>query len=107
MTIPVFLQTAGLLARSNVFMTLSRSTERNACRVSQNGYQSQRKQADSGTDESGYHRRSLSENRMYRFKQLGDKIFSRVFDCQVAEAQVRAAIINRFTYLGTPKFPEL
>lgn len=58
---------------------------------------------DGWKDDSGYHRRSLAENMMYRLKQLGDKMFSRVFECQVAEAQVRAAIINRFTYLGMPQ----
>jgi hypothetical protein len=40
---------------------------------------------------------------MYRLKQLSDKMFSRLFDWQVAEAHVRAAIINRFTYLGMPQ----
>jgi hypothetical protein len=58
---------------------------------------------DGWQDESGYHRRSLAENMMYRLKQLGDKMYSRLFDAQVAEAQVRAAIINRFTYLGMPQ----
>jgi hypothetical protein len=40
---------------------------------------------------------------MYRLKQLGDRLFSRTFDRQNAEGQIRAAIINRFTYLGLPK----
>lgn len=53
--------------------------------------------------ESNYHRRSIAENMMYRLKQLGDKLYSRCFDCQVAEIQVRAAILNRFTYLGLPQ----
>ena len=53
-------------------------------------------------EESGYHRRSIAENMMYRLKQLGDRLFSRTFDRQVAECQVRAAIINQFTYLGMP-----
>lgn len=54
-------------------------------------------------EESGYHRRSISENMMYRLKQLGDRLFSRGFDRQVAECHVRAAIINQFTYLGMPQ----
>lgn len=54
-------------------------------------------------EDSDYHRRSIAENMMYRFKQLGDKLFSREFDRQVTEAQVRAAIINTFTYLGMPQ----
>ena len=54
-------------------------------------------------EDSGYHRRSLAENMMYRLKQLGDRLFSREFDRQVAESHVRVAIINQFTYLGMPK----
>ncbi len=52
---------------------------------------------------SGYHRRSIAENMMFRLKQLGDRLSSPAFDRQVAESHVRAAIINRFTYLGLPK----
>lgn len=52
--------------------------------------------------DSGYHRRSLAENMMYRLKQLGERLFSRTFERQVNEAHVRAAIINQFTYLGMP-----
>ncbi len=54
-------------------------------------------------NESGYHRRSLAENRMYRLKQLGDTLYSRTFERQVTEAHVRAAILNTFTYLGMPE----
>ncbi len=54
-------------------------------------------------EDSGYHRRSIAENMMYRLKQLGDRLFSREFDRQVAESHVRVAIINRFTCLGIPK----
>ena len=54
-------------------------------------------------ENSGYHRRSIAENMMYRLKQLGDHLFSREFDRQVAESHVRVAIINPFTYLGIPK----
>jgi len=52
---------------------------------------------------SGYHRRSIAENMMYRLKQLGDRLFSREFERQVAENHVRAAIINPFAYLGMAK----
>jgi len=54
-------------------------------------------------EESGYHRRSLAENMMYRLQQLGDRLFSREFDRQVAESHVRAAIINQFVCLGMPQ----
>jgi hypothetical protein len=51
---------------------------------------------------SGYHRRSLVETKMRSFKLLGERIMARDFDRQVAELQVRAAVLNRFTRLGTP-----
>lgn len=54
-------------------------------------------------EESGDHRRSLAENMMYRLEQLGDRLFSREFDRQVAESYVRAAILNPFTSLGMPQ----
>ena len=51
---------------------------------------------------SGYHRRSLVETKMRCFKLLGERAMARDFDRQVAELQIRAALLNRFTYLGTP-----
>lgn len=36
------------------------------------------------------------------FKLLGERGMSRGFDRQVAELQIRAAILNRFAALGTP-----
>jgi hypothetical protein len=51
---------------------------------------------------SGYHRRSLVETKMRCIKLLGERIMSRDFNRQVAELQIRAALLNRFTQLGTP-----
>lgn len=51
---------------------------------------------------SGYHRRSLVEAKMNCFKRLGERVMARDFERQVVELQVRAAILNRFTRLGTP-----
>ena len=51
---------------------------------------------------SGYHRRSLVETKMRCFKLLGERVMARDFDRQVAKLQVRAAVRNRFTRLGTP-----
>lgn len=51
---------------------------------------------------SGCHRRSLVEARMRCFKLLGERVMSRDFDRQVAELQIRAAILNCFTTLGAP-----
>jgi hypothetical protein len=36
------------------------------------------------------------------FKLLGEYVMARDFDRQVAELQIRNAILNRFTRLGTP-----
>jgi hypothetical protein len=52
---------------------------------------------------SGYHQRSLVETKMHCFKRLTDNVMARDFDRQVAELQICAAILNRFTRLGTPK----
>ncbi len=51
---------------------------------------------------SGYHRRSLMEKKMRGFKLLGERIDARLFNSQVAELQIRAALLNRFTPLGRP-----
>lgn len=51
---------------------------------------------------SGYHRRSLVEAKMNCFKRLGERVMARNFERQVVELQIRAAILNRFTRLGTP-----
>lgn len=36
------------------------------------------------------------------FKLRGERLMARDFDRQVDELQIRAAILNRFTRLGTP-----
>ncbi len=51
---------------------------------------------------SGYHRRSRVETKMNCVKQLGQRLMSRDFDRQVAEVQIRVAVLNRFTALGIP-----
>lgn len=51
----------------------------------------------------GYHRRSIAETAMYRFKQLfGDRLASRLFETQVTEVHVRVAALNIMTDLGMP-----
>ena len=52
---------------------------------------------------SGFHRRSLVETKMRCFKLLGERVMARYFESQVAELQIRAAILNRFTALGPPQ----
>jgi hypothetical protein len=51
---------------------------------------------------SGYHRRSRAETRMHCVKLLGQRLSARQFDRQVAEFQVRVAVLNGFTALGIP-----
>ena len=52
---------------------------------------------------SGYHRRSLIEAKMRCMKRLGERLMSRPPHRQTAELQIRAALLNRFTALGTPE----
>ena len=51
---------------------------------------------------SGYHRRSRVESKMNCIKLLGQSLMSRDFDRQVAEIQIRVAVLNRYTALGIP-----
>ena len=51
---------------------------------------------------SGYHRRSRAETKMHCVKLLGQRLSARDFDRQVAEVQIRVAVLNGFTALGTP-----
>ena len=51
---------------------------------------------------SGYHRRSRVETKMNCVKLLGQSLMARDFDRQVAEVQVRIAVLNRYTALGIP-----
>jgi len=51
---------------------------------------------------SGYHRRSRVETKMNCVKLLGQSLMSRDFDRQVAEIQLRIAVLNRYTALGIP-----
>ncbi|MDW3225544.1 MAG: IS5 family transposase [Paracoccaceae bacterium] len=49
---------------------------------------------------SGYHRRSRVETKMHCMKLLGQSLMARDFDRQVAEIQVRIAVVNRYTAIG-------
>jgi hypothetical protein len=51
---------------------------------------------------SGYHRRSRVETKMHCVKLLSQRLSARDFDRQVAEFQVRVAVLNGFTALGIP-----
>jgi hypothetical protein len=51
---------------------------------------------------SGYHRRSRVESKMNCIKLLGQSLMARDFERQVAELQVRIAVLNGYTALGIP-----
>lgn len=51
---------------------------------------------------SKYHRRSRVETKMHCVKLLGQSLTARDFDRQVAELQLRIAVLNRYTALGIP-----
>jgi IS5 family transposase len=53
--------------------------------------------------ESGYHRRSLAETQVFRFKTIfGDRLQSRKIENQFKELLLKSAILNQMTHLGMP-----
>jgi hypothetical protein len=54
--------------------------------------------------ESGYHRRSLAETAVFRFKIIfGDTLRARTLLRQGTEARIKCAALNRMTQLGMPE----
>lgn len=54
--------------------------------------------------ESNYHRRSLAETAVFRFKTtFGDKLQSRRIDNQFNEMFLKCSMLNRMTHLGMPE----
>jgi hypothetical protein len=52
---------------------------------------------------SGYHRRSLAETAVYRFKVIfGNTLSTRTLSRQITESRIKAAALNRMTQLGMP-----
>lgn len=49
--------------------------------------------------------RSLVETKMHCFKRQGERVMAHTFERQVAELQVRATLLNRFSQLGRPMTP--
>ena len=53
--------------------------------------------------EAGYHRRSLAETAVFRFKTIfGNTLSTRTLYRQINEARVKAVALNRMTQLGMP-----
>lgn len=54
-------------------------------------------------EQCGYHRRSLAENFMFRFKTIiGPQLKARTFDAQQIEVRIGCMILNRMIALGMP-----
>jgi hypothetical protein len=54
--------------------------------------------------QSGYHRRSIAETTMFRFKKIfGEKLKSILVDNQAVEAFIKCNILNKMTSLGMPE----
>jgi len=51
---------------------------------------------------TAYHRRSRAETKMNCVKPLDQSLMARDFGRQVAEFQIRIAVLNRYTALGVP-----
>ncbi|RQR47461.1 IS5/IS1182 family transposase, partial [Burkholderia sp. Bp9126] len=52
----------------------------------------------------GYHRRSLAQNAMYRFKTLtGNSLWARHADTQAAETAIGVGVLNRMADLARPQ----
>jgi len=55
-------------------------------------------------EEVGYHRRSLAETAVSRYKRrFGDRLRARTFAGQCAEVFLRGGLLNRFLWLGRPR----
>ena len=53
--------------------------------------------------DTNYHRRSLAETAVYRFKIIfGNTLTSHTIERQITEARIKTAALNRMTQLGTP-----
>jgi hypothetical protein len=60
---------------------------------------------DGWKNQSGYHKRSISETGMYRFKQtFGGGLKSKLKKNQIAEINIRIFLLNLFTSYGLPRY---
>jgi len=52
----------------------------------------------------GYHRRSLGETAMFRFKRFfGESLQSRMQENQISEINIKSLVLNKLTQVGMPK----
>jgi hypothetical protein len=60
---------------------------------------------DGWKNQSGYHKRSIAETAMYRFKRaFGGHLKSKLKKNQIAEINIRIFLLNTFTSYGLPKY---
>ena len=53
--------------------------------------------------QNGYHRRSLAETAMFRFKRiLGNNLHAILFENQIVEAAIKCNILNKMAAVGMP-----
>jgi len=53
--------------------------------------------------QNGYHRRSIAETTMFRFKKiLGNTLHAILFENQIAETAIKCNILNKMTAMGMP-----
>ncbi|WP_335921746.1 IS5 family transposase [Shewanella chilikensis] len=89
--------TANFPPRSNVGLWKEGHPRNEAVRALQAGKLKEWKR------ETNYHKRSLAETAMWRYKSLtGDKLRLRNYNAQVGEAMARVAVLNKMTSLGMP-----
>jgi hypothetical protein len=54
--------------------------------------------------QSSYHRRCKSKNAFFRWKTiLGEKMYTREFITQKTESAIKAAVLNKFIQIVSPK----
>ena len=58
--------------------------------------------------EHKYHKRTLNETVMFRFKTIfGDKLDARVMENQKTEIPLKCLILNKFTGIGMPNYSKI
>jgi hypothetical protein len=97
----------GAYAQKKVYQAIEKKKIERASVLPQNNakiWQHGNTQGKKWKRESKYHRRSLAETAMFRFKTIfGDKLRSRKQENQFQEMHIKSAILNQMTHLGMPE----
>jgi hypothetical protein len=90
------------MTNSGINLTLNASLASQNARVKQL-LEAYKKAVEEKID-SGYHRRSKSENAFLRWKTIpGAEMYARKMDNQPTQAAIKVAVLNRFIPIATPK----